>query len=115
MADAAAPEATAAEPTEAVSKKRAAPVAVKPVVHAGVRYATRRAGWVRAVQVDSGELLWEVQVYGLQGNPDLEDDKREVDITSLRLDARRQHLLVRNARGQRYTVDLATRAVRAAR
>ena len=100
-----------AAPAEGVSKKRAAPARVKPVVHDGVRYSAGRAGQVRATRVDTGELLWALEVYGLQGDPDLETDKREVDITALKLDAKRQHLQVRNARGQRYCVDLRTRQV----
>ncbi len=100
-----------AAPAEAVSKKRAAPARVKPVVHDGVRYSAGRAGLLRATRVDTGALLWELEVYGLQGDPDLETDKREVDIIALQLHAKRHHLQVRNARGQRFCVDLRTRQV----
>lgn len=118
-ADAGAPPPDA--PTEVVSKKRAAPVRVSPVEHAGVRYsevrgkrlpgASHQGGAVRAVAMDTGKELWVVQVYSVAADPDMEADKGDVFITRMRLDASGQHLLIRNERGERYVLDLATHAV----
>jgi glucose dehydrogenase len=108
-------------PAEVVSKKRAAPPRVEPVEHAGVRYsevrgkrvpgAAHQGGAVQAVDLASGKVLWVVQVYSVAADPDMEADKGDVFITRMRLDASQQHLLIRNERGERYVLDLATHQV----
>jgi hypothetical protein len=106
------PDAGAAAP----SRKRSAPPKVAPVEHRGVRYAVVRGakgrglpqngGYVEATDIASGRSLWLVKVYEVVYDPGIEDDKREVYIRSLRLDAARGRLLVDNERGERFAVVL---------
>ena len=58
------------------------------------------------VDIASGRSLWLVKVYEVVYDPGIEDDKREVYIRSLRLDAARGRLLVDNERGERFAVVL---------
>jgi hypothetical protein len=76
------------------SKRRAPPPEVKPVVIAGVRYESlpwgksrglgQNGGYLRAVDVDSGEELWILEVYDVSYDGDMEDDKQDRFITKIR-------------------------------
>jgi hypothetical protein len=109
------PDASAAV-AEAPSHKRSAPPKVAPVEHRGIRYAVVRGakgrglpqngGYIEATEIASGRSLWLVKVYEVLYDPDMEDDKREVYISRLRLDAARGRLLVENERDERFAVAL---------
>jgi hypothetical protein len=109
------PDASAAV-AEAPSHKRSAPLKVTPVEHRGIRYAVVRGakgrglpqngGYIEATEIASGRPLWLVKVYEVVYDPDIEDDKREVYISRLRLDAARGRLLVENERDERFAVEL---------
>lgn len=93
--------------------KRAAPKPVAPVVHNGVQYtaphASGREGKIVACDANSGKRLWELVVYTVKINPNLEEDVQWVFITGLAIKG--DKLLVNNEKGVQYAVDLATRQV----
>jgi hypothetical protein len=107
----------ATEPVSAApSRKRSAPPKVEPVEHRGVRYAVVRGakgrglpqngGYIEATELASGRSLWLVKVYEIVYDRDIEDDKRDVYISRLRLDAARSRLLIENERDERFAVEL---------
>jgi hypothetical protein len=63
------------------------------------------------VSEQTGEELWVQKIYEIAYDDDLEADKQDVAITDLKLSRWRNRLTVKNERGERYQVDLATRAV----
>jgi hypothetical protein len=71
----------------------------------------QNGGIVAAVNEQTGEELWVQKVYEIVYDDDLEADKQDVAITDLKLSRWRNRLTVKNERGERYQVDLATRAV----
>jgi hypothetical protein len=101
---------------------RRAPRRVEPVVHAGVRYEQvfgkvlpeqdDSGRWLAAYDVATDKLLWGVKVYDTPQIAELERDVQAVYFASLRLDEGGTGLLVSNERGRRFTIDLATHAVR---
>jgi hypothetical protein len=109
------PDASAAV-SEAPSHKRSAPPKVAPVEHRGIRYAVVRGakgrglpqngGYIEATEIASGRSLWLVKIYEVVYDHDLEDDKRDVHISRLRLDESGGRLLVENERGARFAVEL---------
>lgn len=102
--------------SEAPSRKRSAPPKVEPVEHRGVRYAVVRGargrglpqngGYVEATELASGRSLWLVKVYDVVYDGDMEDDKRDVYISRLRLDSGGNRLLIQNERDERFAVEL---------
>ncbi|MGH8666364.1 MAG: hypothetical protein ACREUX_19045 [Burkholderiales bacterium] len=107
---------TSASVSEARSRKRSAPPKVEPVEHRGVRYAVVRGakgrglpqngGYIEATELASGRSLWLVKVYEVVYDRDIEDDKRDVYISRLRLDSARSRLLIENERDERFAVEL---------
>jgi hypothetical protein len=71
----------------------------------------QNGGIVAAVNEQTGEELWVQKVYEIVYDDDLEADKQDVAITDLRLSRWRNRLTVKNERGERYELDLATREV----
>jgi len=117
QADAASASSDATAPvSEARLRKRSAPLKVEPIEHRGVRYAVVRGakgrglphngGYIEATELASGRSLWLVKVYEVVYDSDIEDDKRDVYISLLRLDAARSRLLVENERDERFAVAL---------
>jgi hypothetical protein len=92
--------------------KRRAPEPVTPVVHEEIRYEApiERMGWVEAWDVKTGATLWDVQVYKVDVDPNLERDVQEVYITKLEIEG--GDLLVTDERDREFLVDLKTHAVR---
>lgn len=101
---------------------RRAPRRVEPVVHAGVRYEQvigkvlpeqdDTGRWLAAYDVATDKLLWGVKVYDTPHIAELERDVQAVFFASLQLDDGGRALLVSNERGRRFSIDLATHAVR---
>jgi hypothetical protein len=71
----------------------------------------QNGGIVAAVNEQTGEELWVQKVYEIVYDDDLEADKQDVAITDLKLSRWRNRLTVKNERGERYELDLATREV----
>ena len=93
--------------------KRAAPQPVTPVVHNGVKYVapneTGREGKVEARDEKTDKKLWDVVIYKVKIDPNLETDVQWVFIT--KLDLRGEILLVTNEKNERFTLDLKTKKV----
>ena len=66
-------------------------------------------GFVVATDTTSHKELWRERIYTVRINPVLERDVQDVFITSLVIEHRA--LIITNERGDRYTLDLATRRV----
>ena len=103
------------------SRKRSAPPKVEPVVHNGVRYVVLRGakgrglpqngGYIEATDQATGKELTLIRVYEVVYDKDVEDDKRDVYIIGMRLDAARDRLLIENERGRRFAVHLKDQKV----
>ena len=102
-----------------VQAKRSAPKDVPPVTVEGVKYSaphwgkasgkTQNGGYIQANSVETGKLLWELRVYEIKYDTNLEGDVQDVFITSVKLvDG---NLEVGNERGDTFVVDLAKRKV----
>ena len=105
--------------------KRAAPLDVEPIEHAGVRYEAPHWCWgiesqspgdlcsnggiVQAFEARTNRLLWTLRIYTTEYDPDLERDVQDVFITSLSIDG--IHLIVENEQGAVFAVDLQTHDV----
>ena len=101
-----------------VHAKRAAPKKVTPVISGGVMYSAplrgrgkgeQNGGFIEAVDLDTGKLLWELKVYQIKIDSKLERDVQEIYITSLELV--KGNLEVMNEAGDKFVVDLAKRKV----
>jgi hypothetical protein len=92
--------------------KRPAPKDVPPVMAGGIRYtapARDGGGYVEARDVRSGKLLWELRVYEIKIDQNLERDVQDIFITSLKVaDGKLQ---VVNEKGDKFVVDLSKRKV----
>ena len=93
--------------------KRAGPKPVTPVVHNGVKYVAPNAnglkGNVEARNEETGDKLWDVVVYTVKIDPNLEQDVQWAFITALAIQD--NSLLVTNERSEQYLLDLKTRKV----
>jgi hypothetical protein len=93
--------------------KRMPPKPVTPLVQDGVKYVALldngRQGIIEAQDEKTGKKLWDLVVYTVKIDPNLEEDVQWVFITTL---AARDHaLLVTNEKNQQYTVDLKTKKI----
>jgi hypothetical protein len=95
------------------SAKRAGPKPVVPVVHDGVKYLAPnqngREGRIEARSEKTGEKLWDVVVYTVKIDPNLEEDVQWVFIRGLSV--RHNTLIVTNEKNERYFLDLKSRKV----
>lgn len=102
-----------------VQAKRSGPKDVPPVTVEGVKYSVphwgkaigkpQNGGYIQANNVETGKLLWELRVYEIKYDPNLEGDVQDVFITSLKLTD--GNLEVGNERGDTFVVDISKRAV----
>ncbi|MDS4016443.1 MAG: hypothetical protein RKP46_19105 [Candidatus Accumulibacter sp.] len=91
-----------------------------PVVVGGMRYEAvpwgrmrglgQNGGYLAAYDVASGRELWLFKVYDVKYRPEMEEDKQDVFIEDLALDAQGR-LRVTDERGEVYRVDLAQPAL----
>lgn len=97
--------------TTPASAKRAAPKPVPPLVANSVEYSAPhdQMGFVVATDAKSRKELWRERIYTVRINSALERDVQEVFITSLALE--NGSLVITNEKGDRYTLELATRKV----
>jgi hypothetical protein len=110
----------AVEPS--IEKERAEVPEPLPVSHAGIRYQVliwgrarglpQNGGYVVAIDEKSGKEIWLTQIYKNVDDGDKEQDKQDVFIVSLSLDAGKQELKIENERGQTFFLDLPSRRVR---
>ena len=96
--------------------KRRPPAEVEAVVKGGIRYVVphfgalhgkaQNGGYVRAEELGSGRLLWDRMVYRVIYDEKLERDAQDVFI--VRLTVKEATLLVENALGETFEMDLDT-------
>lgn len=111
-----------AAPDTPAGKRVAAP-AVAPVTLHGVRYEApagtrgygddQEGGYVVARDAHSGRELWRLRIYVTDYVARLEEDVQDVYIRSLRAGRHGRTLDIVDELDRRYTLDLATRTVRA--
>lgn len=93
--------------------KRGAPKPVTPVVHNGVKYVAPndngREGKIEARDEKTSEKLWDVVIYRIKIDPNLEGDVQWVFITGLAF--QENALLVTNEKNELFTLDLKTKKV----
>ncbi|MBI3228692.1 MAG: hypothetical protein HYZ45_00430 [Burkholderiales bacterium] len=102
-------------------KKRLEPEQLPPVLLGNTRYEaplwgkgrglTQNGGHVVAINNTTGEELWVVALYEIQYDPDMEEDKQDLFLTSLKVDVAGSRLLAEDERGRKYALDLFTRKV----
>ncbi len=102
-------------------KKRAEPELLPPIVLGNTRYEAplwgksrdlaQNGGHVVAVNSLTGEELWVVALYEITYDPDMEEDKQDIFLISLKLDKKKSKLLVEDERGRKYALDIFSRKV----
>lgn len=100
--------------------KRSVPERVEPVILEGVRYIApcdykivgneAQQYYVEAWDIKSNQKLWEVSVYTIANNPQMEADVQDVFINSLVIEG--DALIVTSEQGKKYQVDLKTKMVK---
>jgi hypothetical protein len=99
------------------SAKRAGPKPVAPVVHDGVKYLAPnengREGKIEARSEKTGEKLWDVVIYAVKIDQNLEEDVQWVFISALSV--RDTTLIVTTEKNERYFLDLKSRKVEKAK
>lgn len=105
----------------AADKKRREPVDVDPVEHGSLRFEAPRmghpygfdqdGGFVVAIDIADGALVWSQRVYIVDYGADIEDDKQEVYIKALALTDDQRALRVVNERGERFHLSLVDRSI----
>jgi hypothetical protein len=106
---------------QSIEKERADVPEPAAVSARGVRYQAppftrlyglpHNGGYVEAIDERTGLRIWIVRVAGRQLSDGKEQDKQDVFITRLELEANGAHLLVVDERGQQHRLDLRTRRV----
>jgi hypothetical protein len=95
------------------SAKRLPPVKVDPVIHEGIRYVAPnddgRRGYIEAWNVGTNKKLWELTIFTIGIDPNLEEDVQWVFIKALNIQDGR--LMVTSERGKTYQVDVKTKAI----
>jgi len=101
--------------------KRPAPSPVEPVVQENIIYSvphwasqngtTQNGGVIRAGDQKTGETLWQVQVYSVEYDEDLESDVQDVFIKSIKLDGEQNTLIIENELGQVFHLNTKTKRV----
>ena len=102
---------------------RPPPPEVPPVEWGGIRYQQdlegpprqrdQGFGYLQALDIASGRVLWELKVYTVKTQPGLEADVQEVYFSRMARVAGRDELEIENEIGQRFMVDVKARTVRA--
>jgi len=96
-----------------------APKDVPPVTFQAVKYSAphwglannkkQNGGYVEAVALDTGKMLWELRVYEIKYDARVEGDVQDIFITSLKLV--NGNLDVLNEAGDKFVVDVTKRKV----
>jgi hypothetical protein len=102
-------------------KKRSEPGHIEPISRGNVRYEAppwgksrglgQNGGHVVAIDQATGRQLWVAQLYDIGYDPNMEEDKQDVFLSSLTLDASGSSLLAEDEHGRHYALDLFSRQV----
>lgn len=116
-------DAALAEGLDAPAGKRVAAPSVAPLTLDGVRYEApadtrdfgdeQAGGYIVACDARSGRELWRLRIYATAYDGQLEQDVQDVYIRSLRAGPHGRTLEIVDELDRHYTLDLATRTVRA--
>ncbi|UJX24315.1 hypothetical protein [Pseudoalteromonas sp. CF6-2] len=97
--------------------KRPGSERVFPVEYEGVKYeavpwalengTTQNGGFVRAVEVESGEVIWAKQIYKTKYKRGLERDVQDVFIVKLEVESTTGIIKIENEVGMQYRVKLS--------
>lgn len=101
--------------------KRVAPPVVRPV-HVGPlriealhwgreRGLGQNGGFIRAIHERSGDEEWIIRVYGIDYDPEMEEDVQDIFIRSIEPVDGDTALLVADERGRRFRVEVESREV----
>ncbi|QRN97049.1 hypothetical protein JRI60_50220 [Archangium violaceum] len=94
---------------------RPPPARVAPIVVGDLQYGDTRgynSSSLAVIDARSGQRLRSIELYRYELVPHLETDVQDVFFTSMKLSDDRKELLVENARGHRFAVNLASEKVR---
>jgi hypothetical protein len=107
--------------TTGKSAKRAPPAPVPPLTIGSMRIDVvhwarddgfgQNGGVLRATDLNTGAELWTLKVYTIDYDASRETDVQDIFITSVRKAIFGNRLIVKDERGRRFKIDLATRAV----
>jgi outer membrane protein assembly factor BamB len=91
-----------------LSAKRSAPQAVTPIELNGVKYAANvpKAGYVSAMDVKTGKVLWSTEAYRVIKDNRLEQDVQDIYVNSMKIAGGK--LVVSNERSRTYKMILKT-------
>jgi len=103
--------------------KRGEPKAVQPITFEGIKYSAPQGrglterppgqqdgpGYIQANDLKTGKLLWQLRVYEIKLNEEIESDVQDIFITSLKIVDGQLH--VWNEKKDHFVLDLAQRKV----
>ena len=102
-------------------KKRMAPEQLEPIILGNTRYEAplwgksqglgQNGGHVVAINQSTGAQLWVATLYDIAYEPDMEQDKDDLFLVSLKLDAAGTRLLAEDECGRKFELDLFSRKV----
>lgn len=102
-------------------KKRLEPELLSPVMLGNTRFEAplwgksrdlaQNGGHVVAINNETGEELWLATLYEIVYDPDMEEDKQDLFLTSLKVDAKNSRLLAEDERGRKFALDIFSRKV----
>ena len=91
---------------------RGPPKKVDDLEYKGIKYSAplEKMGHIEARNIKTGKIIWDLKVYDVEYQPNLETDIQEVYIISLKIKG--DDLEVVNEINEKYLVDLKNRRVR---
>jgi hypothetical protein len=96
------------------SAKRITPAMVEPVIYESIRYVAPnddgRRAYIEAWDVQSNKKLWNLTVFTNRIDPKLEEDVQWIFIKTLSIE--KGVLLITSEHGERYQIDLKTKAIK---
>lgn len=91
---------------------RPPPKKVEPLIHENVKFLAPwdKMGYIEARDKNTNDLLWDLKVYEVEIDPNIEHDVQEIYIASIKLKS--GALEVRTEFNTKYMVNLETKEVR---
>ncbi|TFF90385.1 MAG: hypothetical protein EU548_03265 [Promethearchaeota archaeon] len=95
-----------------ISPSRGPPQKANPLIHKNIKYSApwSKIGYIEARDVKTDKKLWELKVYEIEYNPNLERDAQEKYITSLTLNS--GMLEVKTEFNEKYLINLKTKEIK---
>ncbi len=99
--------------------KRSPPIDVTPVIYNHIKYIAphwgifnkrpQNGGYIEAWDLKTGKLLWELKLYTIEYDKNLEQDVQDIFITKIEING--NSLIIWNEAKDKFDVDLNTRKV----